>query len=68
MQCDVRDNFLGAEILCMAARNPTLEATAVQEDKTKCIVQCLPRGQRLPWKKRALLLEVSCSSLEAALV
>lgn len=36
--------------------------------KTKCIVQCLPRGQRLPWKKRALLLEVSCSSLEAALV
>lgn len=70
IECNVRDNFLGSEILCMGfgCQESCSGGYCCPGGKTKCTVQCLPRGQRLPWKKRALLLEVSCSSLEAALV
>lgn len=70
IECNVRDSLLETEIVCIrfCCQDSFSGGYCCPGGKTKCGVQCLPREQRLAWKKRALLVSVSYSSLEAEVV
>lgn len=57
MERNVRDNFLEMEIACirLGCQDSCSRGYSCPGGKTKCVVQCLPRGQRLPWKKKSFI-------------
>lgn len=55
MACNVRGNLLEIEIVCIrlgCQEDSCSGGYGCPGGKTKCVVQCLPRGQRLSWKKK----------------
>lgn len=57
MECNVRDNFLGSEILCIGfgCQESCSGGYCCPGGKTKCTVQCLPRGAEAAMEKKSFI-------------